>query len=158
MVSALRKVTVAFSRGTLIPPQPPLVFALPCNVSPPASVHTCTQVPSLLKIVSSHYPKLLTFPISRSFLSGLSPHHPPAHLPGFLLPVVTATPTAGQESLEPSWKRALRGLDLASRGGASGGAAQAGGSLGLWTARPEWGSPRARPHRNAGTYPHPTDS
>uniref|UniRef100_F6WU36 Protoporphyrinogen oxidase n=1 Tax=Macaca mulatta TaxID=9544 RepID=F6WU36_MACMU len=51
---------------------------------------------------------------------GLPAHASPANIPGLLLPVVTATPTAGQALLSPSWKRALRGRGLASRGGASG--------------------------------------
>ncbi|XP_074178535.1 uncharacterized protein LOC109435217 [Rhinolophus sinicus] len=59
------------------------------------------------------------------------------HIPGPLLPVVTATLTAGQALQPPSWKRALMGRGVASRGGASGGA---GGTQGRRAARPGAGS------------------
>ncbi|KAF5918322.1 hypothetical protein HPG69_006105, partial [Diceros bicornis minor] len=63
----------------------------------------------------------------------------------FRLPVVTATLTAGQASLPPSWKLALRGRGLASRGGASGGAARAGGARDPSIPRPGMGVPERCP-------------
>lgn len=177
MVSALQRVTARFFRSTPIPPQPPLAFALPCNVSPPGlcpDFHL--ESPACSGLSSAFTQNFSSSQSPEPFFRPLTPPTP-AHVPVLLLPVVTATPTAGQASLPPSWKRALRGRGLASRGGASGGAAGAGGAQGLDSPGPEAragarpGGARRRLGRGqraatastlqgacAGVHPHRTDS